>query len=122
MDGSTELVLAQFDLFLKIVFHLQLFKRVPLITLMSCKILFDIYNVLKNLKTVPQIPRSLLYSIDPEDQDKVAEYRKNIRQIRQNNLCERYKNEYELALAKKREQENQNKPQLDQSKKFDFDF
>ena len=75
-----------------------------------------------NLKTVPQIPRSLLYSTDPEDQDKVAEYRKNIRKIRQNNLYELYKKEYELALAKKREQENQNKPQLDQSKKFDFDF
>mgnify|MGYP000010457689 FL=1 len=75
-----------------------------------------------NLKTVPQIPRSLLYSTDPEDQDKVAEYRKNIREIRQNNLYELYKKEYELALAKKREQENQNKPQLDQSKKFDFDF
>ena len=75
-----------------------------------------------NLKDVPQIPRSLLYSTDPEDQDKVAEYRKNIREIRQNNLYELYKKEYELALAKKREQENQNKPQLDQSKKFDFDF
>ena len=75
-----------------------------------------------NLKTVPQIPRSLLYSTDPEDQNKVAEYRKNIREIRQNNLYELYKKEYELALAKKREQENQNRPQLDQSKKFDFDF
>ena len=75
-----------------------------------------------NLKDVPQIPRSLLYSADQKDQDKVAEYRKKIWQIRQNNLCERYKNEYELALVRKREQENQNKPQLDQSKKFDFDF
>lgn len=75
-----------------------------------------------NLKDVPQIPRSLLYSTDLDDQDKVAEYRKNIREIRQNNLYELYKNDYELALAKKREQENQNKPQLDQFKKFDFDF
>ena len=75
-----------------------------------------------NLKDVPQIPRSLLYSTDPEDQNKVAEYRKNIREIRQNNLYELYKKEYELALAKKREQEIQNRQQLDQSKKFDFDF
>mgnify|MGYP006999764901 CR=1 FL=1 len=75
-----------------------------------------------NLKTVPQIPRSLLYSIDPEDQDKVTESRNEIREIRQNNLCELYKKEYELTLAKKRELENANTHHRDQSKNLDYDF
>ncbi len=74
------------------------------------------------LKDVPQIPRHLLYSTDPEDQDKVAEYRKEIREIRQNNLCELYKKEFELVLAKKREQEKANNHHLDQSKNLDYDF
>jgi len=74
------------------------------------------------LKDVPQIPRHLLYSTDPEDQDKVAEYRKEIREIRQNNLCELYKKEYELELAKKREQEKANNHHLNQSKNLDYDF
>ena len=52
------------------------------------KIIIKTWN---QFKTVPQIPRSLLYSTDPEDQNKVAEYRKNIREIRQNNLYELYK-------------------------------
>ncbi len=64
----------------------------------------------------------LLYSTDPEDQDKVAEYRKEIREIRQKNLCELYKKEYELALAKKCEQENANTHHRDQSKDLDYDF
>ena len=71
---------------------------------------------------VPQIPRHLLYSTDPEDQDTVKNYRKEIREIRQNNLCELYKKEYELALAKKREQENTNTHYRDQSKDLDYDF
>lgn len=74
------------------------------------------------LKDVPQIPRHLLYSTDPEDQDTVKNYRKEIREIRQNNLCELYKKEYELALAKKREQENTNTHYRDQSKDLDYDF
>jgi hypothetical protein len=74
------------------------------------------------LKDVPQISRQLLYSADPEDQDKVANYRKEIREIRQNNLCELYKKEYELALAKKREQENANIHHIVQSKNLDYDF
>lgn len=74
------------------------------------------------LKDVHQIPRHLLYSTDPEDQDKVAEYRKEIREIRQNNLCELYKKEFELVLAKKREQEKANNHHLDQSKNLDDDF
>ncbi|KHF78780.1 MobA/MobL protein [Acinetobacter sp. neg1] len=74
------------------------------------------------LEDVPQIPRHLLYSTDPEDQDKVAECRKEIREIRQNNLYELYKKEYELALAKKSEQENSKTHHRNQSKDLDYDF
>ena len=57
----------------------------------SCLSNEDYNKTWNQFKTVPQIPRSLLYSTDPEDQNKVAEYRKNIREIRQNNLYELYK-------------------------------
>jgi hypothetical protein len=74
------------------------------------------------LKDVPQISRHLLYSTDPEDQDTVKNYRKEIREIRQNNLYELYKKEYELTLARKREQEKENTHHHDQTKDLDYDF
>lgn len=74
------------------------------------------------LKDVPQISRQLLYSTDPEDKDKVENYRKEILEIRQNNLYELYKKEYQLALTKKREQEKENTHHRDQSKDLDFEF
>ena len=74
------------------------------------------------LMDVTQVPRELLYSTNPEDQDEVANYRKEIREIRQHNLFELYKKEYELALAKKREQEKENTHHLDQSKDLDYEF
>ena len=74
------------------------------------------------LMDVTQVPRELLYSTNPEDQDEVANYRKEIREIRQHNLCELYKKEYELELSKKREQEKENTHHLDQSKNLDFEF
>ncbi|MDV8156639.1 MobA/MobL family protein [Acinetobacter bereziniae] len=75
-----------------------------------------------NLKNVRQISRQLLYSTDPKDKDEVANYKKEIREIRQNNLCELYKKEYKLALAKKREQEKEDTHHRDHSKDQDYDF
>ena len=74
------------------------------------------------LKDVPKIPREIFYSANPEDQEKVAEYRKLIKEIRQNNLYEIYKKEYVLELYKKHEQQHESNHILEKSDKDDFDL
>lgn len=74
------------------------------------------------LKDVPKIPREIFYSANPEDQEKVAEYRKLIKEIRQNNLYEIYKKEYVLELSKKHEQQHESNHILEKSDKDDFDL
>lgn len=58
-----------------------------------------------NLKDVPQIPRNILYSKDIEDQEKLEEYKKIIRDIRRHNLNEIYRKDYEAELSKRYQQD-----------------
>lgn len=74
------------------------------------------------LKKVPQIPRQILYSPDPDDQEKLKEYRKVITEIRQDNLYQIYKKEYEFELSKKCEQQYENHHSLDKPKNDIFNF
>ena len=74
------------------------------------------------LKDVPQIPREILYSAQPEDQETVKKYRKMVQEIRQKNLYEMYKKEYELELSKRYDYKDENEYGVEKLERSNFNL
>src|SRR5699024_2698955 len=61
-----------------------------------------------SLQDVPQIPRHFFHNQDQEIKNKVQDFKKSVKKIREDNLYELYKIEYQLELSKTYAYQNNN--------------
>ena len=75
-----------------------------------------------SLQDVPQIPRHFFHNQDQEIQNKVQDFKKSVKKIREDNLYELYKIEYQLELSKTYAYQNNNTHMFKESKGNNFNF